>query len=373
MKFIVPGATVKYATTWKEEWFVVKGEWGSTTYIGGVEHSFPTQFTTKYKWVKGVLSPESRDILGMILKKGYINVQYPTLDPFKGARLEKSLRISYALPGIETSSVFFVCACTFPTLHSLLSYLLFNNLYYPASDRLSYFIWDMDRSQVPSPLPTSVGLLVKTLACPSIRTPRRQSMRSMLARAAIAQGSSEQSPKKTRKVAAPPIETAPVSYSAVDVPSGLGSGDASHYEVVFRFKASCPGGSLMSMAKLPTKILAAKWASVLAEGFKFALAMEKQLLTLKEAYIGLEAKLEDTQQELAQAQQSMAPLLQATKASEDGRQVAMVEAQCYLRCLDTETVRSLRQHEERECLKIEKKLLQDENRLSRETVQNLEA
>ncbi|KAI9187007.1 hypothetical protein LWI28_023301 [Acer negundo] len=60
-------------------------------------------------------------------------------------------------------------------------------------------------------------------------------------------------------------------------------------------------------------------------------------------------------------------------ASEEGRQAAMVEAQRYLRCLDTKTVQSLRRHEERECLKREKKLLQDENRLLKETVQNLEA
>ena len=39
--------------------------------------------------------------------------------------------------------------------------------------------------------------------------------------------------------------------------------------------------------------------------------MEKQLLTLREAYIGLQAKLEDTKQELVQAQQSVAPLVQA--------------------------------------------------------------
>ena len=83
----------------------------------------------------------------------------------------------------------------------------------------------------------------------------------------------------------------------------------------------------MNMAKLPTDILVAKGASVLAEvillltshyfflsfgkkltyllsfflqGFKFALAMKRQLLTLREAYISLQAKLEDTQQELIQ-------------------------------------------------------------------------
>ncbi|KAI9153922.1 hypothetical protein LWI28_018477 [Acer negundo] len=61
--------------------------------------------TTGDKWVKGVFSPESQDIMGKILKRGYVNVPYSTLDPFEGARLEKSLRISYSLPISATSLV----------------------------------------------------------------------------------------------------------------------------------------------------------------------------------------------------------------------------------------------------------------------------
>ena len=41
--------------------------------------------------------------------------------------------------------------------------------------------------------------------------------------------------------------------------------------------------------------------------------------------------------------------------------------------MDTETVRSLRRQEERECLKREKELLQSENQLLRDTVTSLEA
>ena len=52
--------------------------------------------------------------------------------------------------------------------------------------------------------------------------------------------------------------------------------------------------------------------------------MEKQLLTLREAYIGLQAKLEDTQQELVQTQQSVAPLLREAKESKEARQEAQV-------------------------------------------------
>ena len=48
---------------------------------------------------EGVLSPESRDILARIMKKGYINMKYPTLDPFEGGRMERYLKISLALPG----------------------------------------------------------------------------------------------------------------------------------------------------------------------------------------------------------------------------------------------------------------------------------
>ena len=48
--------------------------------------------------------------------------------------------------------------------------------------------------------------------------------------------------------------------------------------------------------------------------------MERQLLTLREAYIRVQADLVDAQQELAQTQQSVAPLLQAAKESEEGRQ-----------------------------------------------------
>ena len=103
------------------------------------------------------------------------------------------------------------------------------------------------------------------------------------------------------------------------------------------------------------------------------MAMERQLLTLREAYIGLQAKLEDTQQELVQTQQSVAPLLQDAKNAEEGRQEALVALRRAERSLDTETVRSLRRREERECVRREKKLLQSENQLLRETIAGLEA
>ena len=101
--------------------------------------------------------------------------------------------------------------------------------------------------------------------------------------------------------------------------------------------------------------------------------MERQLLTLREAYIGVQAKLEDAQQELVQTQQSVAPLLQAARESEEGRQAALVDMRHLERCLDTKTVRSLHRREERECLKREKQLLQSENQLIRDTIAGLKA
>ena len=85
-----------------------------------------------------------------------------------------------------------------------------------------------------------------------------------------------------------------------------------------------------------------------------AMAIERQLVTLREAYIGLQVKLEDIQQELVQTQHSVAPLLQDAKNAEEGRQEALVALRRAERSLDTETVRSLCRWEERECVKREK-------------------
>ena len=104
LRFTVPRANVKYPASWNEEWIVVEGEWGHTAFIGGYEYPVPTQFIARDKWAKGTLAPESREILTRILKRGYTNMQYPTLDPFEGARFERYLRISLALPGELTVS-----------------------------------------------------------------------------------------------------------------------------------------------------------------------------------------------------------------------------------------------------------------------------
>ena len=78
---------------------MVEGEWGHIAFIGGCEYPVSTQFTARDKWANGVLSLESRDILVRIMKRRYMNMKYPTLDPFKGDRLERYLKISLAFPG----------------------------------------------------------------------------------------------------------------------------------------------------------------------------------------------------------------------------------------------------------------------------------
>ncbi|KAI9166205.1 hypothetical protein LWI28_028000 [Acer negundo] len=261
----------------------------NTTYIRGFEYPFPTQFTAKDKWANGVLPLESKDILGRIMKRRYTNMQYHTLDPFEGAKLERYLRISFALPrGLALP----------PSTSSVPSHLpspsntskVTTESTQPNIDPIPLLVPAKSHAKIPTPSPASVGSLARTLAHPSTRTPARPSIKVMLARAAKVWGSSKQSQRKTRKVAAPLAMSTPPIPPPTVMPSKKG---AIHGEVVSRFITSCPGGSLMGMAKLPTEILVANGASVLAE-----------------------ARLEDTQQEPAQAQQSVAPFFQVAAASE---------------------------------------------------------
>ena len=49
MKFVIPGANVKYDAPWNDKWLVVEREWGRTAFIRGFEYPVPTQFTVKDK------------------------------------------------------------------------------------------------------------------------------------------------------------------------------------------------------------------------------------------------------------------------------------------------------------------------------------
>ena len=139
-------------------------------------------------------------------------------------------------------------------------------------------------SQTTTHAPVPAGSRAKTPARLPSTPPSRSRISAMLARAAKARGFGRSAQKKT----APTTKTSPapphttkfskdpsrilveevaihISPPAADVASGSGSRGATFDEVVSRFVASCPGGDLTNMAKLPTDILVAKGASVLAE------------------------------------------------------------------------------------------------------------
>ena len=69
VKFVVPGANVKYPATWKEEWIVVGGDWGRIAFIGGFEYPVPTQFSLKDKWERREPSVESQAIIQGIMER----------------------------------------------------------------------------------------------------------------------------------------------------------------------------------------------------------------------------------------------------------------------------------------------------------------
>ncbi|KAI9196572.1 hypothetical protein LWI28_025093 [Acer negundo] len=159
---------------------------GDTTYIGGFEYPVLTQFTAK-------------DNLGKILKRGYINAQYPTLDPFEGAWLEKSLRISFALPvyaaslvtGSPTSSGKWTGGVDLPPSTSLVpsfpsspSNTVQATTTQPDAVLIPHSTLAKPPAKIHSPLSAYAGLLVRTPARPSTHASGCQSIRLMLARAA---------------------------------------------------------------------------------------------------------------------------------------------------------------------------------------------
>ncbi|KAI9165746.1 hypothetical protein LWI28_019731 [Acer negundo] len=140
--------------------------------------------------------PESWDILGKILKRGYINSQYPTLDPFEGARLEKSLRISFALPvsatplvtGSPTSSGTWAggldlppSTSSVPSLPPYPSNTTQVTTAQPDAVLIPPSTLTKPSAKISSTFSAPTGFLVRTPAHPSTRAPRCQSIRSMLA------------------------------------------------------------------------------------------------------------------------------------------------------------------------------------------------
>ena len=109
------------------------------------------------------------------------------------------------------------------------------------------------------------------------------------------------------------------------------------------------------------------------KGFKFALAAGRQISTLRENNLSLQAELKNAQEELARVEQSVEPLRKEAREAEAGRKAALAEVTRLGLSIDAEVLRSLRRREEREGLRRENTLLEAENRFLRETVADLEA
>ena len=66
LKFFIPKANTKYNKTWRDEWVMVGGDWGSSVHIGETEFPVPIQCTGRDKWDKRKISAESEGILRKI-------------------------------------------------------------------------------------------------------------------------------------------------------------------------------------------------------------------------------------------------------------------------------------------------------------------
>ena len=100
--------------------------------------------------------------------------------------------------------------------------------------------------------------------------------------------------------------------------------------------------------------------------------MWQQVMDLKEANIAARAELEEARKDLAHSEKSVDALIRSATESKNGRQEALVEFKWMKRALDIEIVWSLRCCKERESLKVEKSLLQDESHLLRDAVKALD-
>ena len=86
-------------------------------------------------------------------------------------------------------------------------------------------------------------------------------------RPAAAVSPASPSPAISRRSGVMEKETVPASHAAsrFEVPLGSGTGGNDQNEIVSRFAASCPGGSLEHMAGLPSDVLVSKGTAILAE------------------------------------------------------------------------------------------------------------
>ena len=101
--------------------------------------------------------------------------------------------------------------------------------------------------------------------------------------------------------------------------------------------------------------------------------MGQQTSALKEANLALLAQVEEAKDELAWAEENVTSLVQAAAESESGRQATLVELERMQCAYDIETIISTHRKGERESVKAEKAVLQDENQFLRRTVKILES
>ena len=101
--------------------------------------------------------------------------------------------------------------------------------------------------------------------------------------------------------------------------------------------------------------------------------MGKQISTLRENNLSLQAETRSAQAELTQVEQSMEPMMKEAREAEAGRKAALAEVNRLGLSIDAETLRSCCRREERDGLRRENALLEAENRLLWDDVANLEA
>ena len=97
------------------------------------------------------------------------------------------------------------------------------------------------------------------------------------------------------------------------------------------------------------------------------------MIAFKEANLALQAKLEETRNDLARAEESVSSLVQEASKSDAGRKAALMELKRVTHAYDMEVVRSTRHRNDRETVKAEMATLLDNHRTLRASMSALES
>ncbi|KAK4859691.1 hypothetical protein QYF36_010075 [Acer negundo] len=98
---------------------------------------------------------------------------------------------------------------------------------------------------------------------------------------------------------------------------------------------------MLAKTSMPWYIMVSKGASLLAEAFRFTVAMEKQVTVFREATISAWVELEDAKRELAWSETSIDFLSKSLTEVENARDKALADSVQLEQALDMETLRSL--------------------------------